>query len=640
MKLYRKMISVLLTAAIIASLSVPVLASDEDITVFYTNDIHTYIDNHLKNENGLSYSKVAALKDSIPGAILVDAGDHLQGTAYGEMDKGMTMIELMNAAGYDLATFGNHEFDYSMTGAMAAVDAAEFSYISCNFCHEADGVPGDPVAESWKMLNVKGKNIAFIGITTPETISSTTPSYFMDEAGNFIYGFHRNKDGSALYDIVQKNIDEVEAAGADYIIALGHLGIDPSSAPWTSHELIANTEGLDAVIDGHSHTTVPMESVANKNGDMVVLTQTGSYLNTVGKMTISSEGILTELLTGDDLAELKPDMEVKTIEDAWIAEMEEELGTVIGYSEITLNNYDENGNRLVRMQETNSGDFAADALYYLFDEMELDVDVAVMNGGGIRNNALRGDLSYYSCKEMHPFGNVACLLTVTGQQLLDALEWASKDLAADGSRESGSFLHISGARYTLDISKPSTVQQDINGIWTGAPTDGYRVKNLQILNKETGKYEPVDLNAKYNLAGHNYTLRDLGGGFAMLKGAVNVLDYAAEDYMVLANYIQSFPVDEETGLPTITEADGYSNVKGEGRITISAEPMAERTEDINDPIVERFYETVKGDSLWKISRSFYGTGTRWNILYNANRDQMPSPDVLKIGQTLMIPDVK
>ncbi|MBQ9091850.1 MAG: 5'-nucleotidase C-terminal domain-containing protein [Anaerotignum sp.] len=640
MKLYRKMISVLLTAAIIASLSVPVLASDDDITVFYTNDIHTYIDNHLKNENGLSYSKVAALKDSIPGAILVDAGDHLQGTAYGEMDKGMTMIELMNAAGYDLATFGNHEFDYSMTGAMAAVDAAEFSYISCNFCHEADGVPGDPVAESWKMLNVKGKNIAFIGITTPETISSTTPSYFMDEAGNFIYGFHRNKDGSALYDIVQKNIDEAEAAGADYIIALGHLGIDPSSAPWTSHELIANTEGLDAFIDGHSHTTVPMESVANKNGDMVVLTQTGSYLNTVGKMTISSEGILTELLTGDDLAELKPDMEVKTIEDAWIAEMEEELGTVIGYSEITLNNYDENGNRLVRMQETNSGDFAADALYYLFDEMELDVDVAVMNGGGIRNNALRGDLSYYSCKEMHPFGNVACLLTVTGQQLLDVLEWASKDLAADGSRESGSFLHISGARYTLDISKPSTVQQDINGIWTGAPTDGYRVKNLQILNKETGKYEPVDLNAKYNLAGHNYTLRDLGGGFAMLKGAVNVLDYAAEDYMVLANYIQSFPVDEETGLPTITEADGYSNVKGEGRITISAEPMAERTEDINDPIVERFYETVKGDSLWKISRSFYGTGTRWNILYNANRDQMPSPDVLKIGQTLMIPDVK
>ena len=636
MKLHKKLISVLLAAVMISSLTVPVLAADDDITVFYTNDVHTYIDNQLDNENGLTYSKIAALKDSVPDSILVDAGDHLQGTAYGQMDKGMTMIKLMNASDYDLATFGNHEFDYSMSGALAAVEAADFDYISCNFCHEENGVIGDTVTEAWKMMNLNGQDIAFIGITTPETITSTTPSYFMDEEGNFIYGFYRDEDGSALYDVVQKNINEAKAAGADYIIALGHLGVDHSSSPWTSRELISNTEGLDVFIDGHSHTTVSMETVADKNGNMVVLTQTGAYLNTVGKLTLSEDGIISELLTGEDLAELKPDTEVKAIEDEWIAEIEKELGAVIGYSEVSLDNYDENGNRLVRKQETNSGDFAADALYYFFDAMDLDVDVAVMNGGGIRNNALTGDLTYYSCKEIHPFGNVACLLTVTGQQLLDALEWASKDLVVDGSAESGSFLHISGAKYTLDISKPSTVQQDVNGIWTGGPTDGYRVKNLQILNKETGKYEPVDLNAKYNLAGHNYTLRDLGGGFAMLNGAVNVLDYAAEDYMVLANYIQSFPVDEKTGLPTITEEDGYSDVKGSGRITISTEPIAEKT----DKIVERFYETVKGDSLWKISRSFYGTGTRWNILYHANKDQIPSPDMLKIGQMLLIPEVK
>lgn len=307
---------------------------------------------------------------------------------------------------------------------------------------------------------------------------------------------------------------------------------------------------------------------------------------------------------------------------------------------MTLDNFDENGSRLVRKQETNSGDFAADALYYLFDEMDMDVDVAVMNGGGIRNGAVTGELSYRTCKEIHTFGNVACLLTVTGQQLLDALEWGSKDLIADGTVESGSFLHIAGAKYMLDISKPSTVQQDRNGIWTGAPTDGYRVKNLQILNKETGEYEPVDLDAKYNLAGHNYTLRDLGGGFAMLEGAVNVLDYVAEDYMVLANYIQSFPVDEETGLPTITAADGYSDVKGEGRITIRTEAVAEENTETTESVVEKFYEAVKGDSLWKISRSFYGTGARWNILYDANKEQMPSPDVLHIGQVLLIPEVK
>ncbi|MBQ7102487.1 MAG: 5'-nucleotidase C-terminal domain-containing protein, partial [Anaerotignum sp.] len=410
--------------------------------------------------------------------------------------------------------------------------------------------------------------------------------------------------------------------------------------PWTSKDLIANTEGLDALIDGHSHSTVPMEVVSDKNGDAVVLTQTGSYLDTVGKMTISKTGITTELLTGEDLAGLTPDAEVKNIEDEWIAEIDEELGAVIGYSEVVLDNHDEFGNRLPRKQETNSGDFATDALYYLFEDMGMDVDVAVMNGGGIRNRAITEELTYYDCKEIHPFGNVACLLTVTGQQLLDALEWGSRELRADGMLESGSFLHVSGAKYTLDISKPSTVRQDANGIWSGAPTEGYRIKNVQIYNKETGKYEPIDLNAKYNLAGYNYTLRDLGGGFAMLNGAVNVLDYVAEDYMVLANYIQSFPVNAETGLPTITAADGYVDVKGAGRITISREPVTESAADKTDAMAECFYETVKGDSLWKISQSFYGTGTRWSILYNANKNQMHSPDVLKIGQLLLIPEAK
>ena len=640
MKQHNKLISILLAAAMTASLSVPVLAVDKDITVFYTNDIHTYINNAVDDANGLTYSKVAALKDSIPEAILVDAGDHLQGTAYGEMDKGMTMIDLMNAAEYDLATFGNHEFDYGMQRTLTAIDAAEFEYISCNFTHEENGMAGKAVANGWKMVEAKGEKIAFIGITTPETITSSTPKYFMDDAGNFIYGFHRDADGSALYNVVQKNIDEAKAAGADHIIALGHLGVDPSSVPWTSRALIAATEGLDAFIDGHSHTTIPMEAVKDKNGDTVILTQTGSYLDTIGKMTISAEGIRTELLTGEDLAGLKPDAEVKALEDAWIAEIEGQLGQVIGYAEVTLDNYDENGKRLVRMQETNSGDFAADALYDLFDEMDMDVDIAVMNGGGIRNNALTGELSYNSCKVMHPFGNVACLLEVTGQQLLDMLEWASKDLTAEGTSESGSFLHVSGAKYTLDLSKTSTVQQDVNGIWTGAPTAGYRVKALQILNKETGTYEPVDLQAKYRLAGYNYTLRDLGDGFDMLKDAVNVLDYVAEDYMVLANYIQSFPVDEETGLPTITAADGYDNLYGEGRITIRTEASAaEKAEETTktESVVERFYEAVKGDSLWKISRSFYGTGTRWQVLYDANRGRLPSPDILQIGQKLLIP---
>ena len=541
------------------------------ITVLYTNDIHTYI------TKDLTYAKVAAYKDSLENVLLVDAGDHIQGTAYGSMDKGATIARLMNAAGYDLATLGNHEFDYGMDGAMAAIEAADFPYVSCNFYHEENGVAGESVLDSYKVFEVGGVKIAFVGITTPESFTKSTPAYFQDENGNYIYGIAGGADGQALYDAVQTAINAASAE-ADYVIALGHLGVDPSSEPWTSKEVIANTTGLDAFIDGHSHTTVPMEEVADEAGNTVILTQTGSYLDAVGQMTIAADGTITaKLLTAEDLAEVTPDAEVKAIEDAWVAEIDAQLGEVIGYSQVTLNNYDAEGNRLVRKQETNSGDFAADALYYLFEAKDLDVDVAIMNGGGVRNEAITGEISLQTCKNMHTFGNVACLQTVTGQQILDALEWGARGVApADQpTEEIGGFLHVSGLRYTINTAIPSTVQQDDKSVWTGGPTGAYRVTNVEVLNKETGAYEPLDLTAEYNLAGYNYTLRDLGDGFAMFEGAVNVLDYVMEDYMVLANYVESFPVDEATGLPTIPADSQYAEVTGNGRITIVNEPVAQ-----------------------------------------------------------------
>lgn len=541
----------------------------EAAVVYYTNDIHSYIDNHLDEEPGLSYARLAALKQSTENALLVDAGDHLQGTAYGGMDNGATITALMNAAGYDAATLGNHEFDYGMAGCMAAVEAADFPYVSCNFRHEADGAMGETVLDSFVMLKAEGRKLAFVGITTPETITSSAPSYFQDDAGNYIYGIDGGDDGAELYAAVQSAIDDAKAAGADYVIALGHLGVDASSGPWTSRNLIANTVGLDAFIDGHSHTTIEMEAVADKAGNTVILTQTGSYLNAVGRLTIGSDGkIVTELLSAEDLADIAPDETVSALEDAWIRQVNDLLGEVIGYAEITLDNYAADGSRLVRRQGTNTGDFAADALYHLFDAKGMEVDVAVMNGGGIRNEAITGELTYLSCKEIHTFGNVACLLQVTGQQILDALEWGSKGITADGSGENGSLLHVSGLKYTLDLTLDSTVQADEKDVWTGPPTKGYRVRDVLILNRDTGEYEPLDLNAEYNLAGYNYTLRDLGGGFAMLNGAVNVLDYVAEDYMVLADYIRSFPVSAATGLPTIGMGCGYDEVGGSGRIAV------------------------------------------------------------------------
>lgn len=290
----KKAFAVFLALIIAVTLAAPaVAASGGEIVVYYTNDIHSNIDNAVDGETGLSYSKVAALKASTSGALLVDAGDHIQGTAYGGMDNGETVVALMNAAGYDAATLGNHEFDYGMEGCMAAMDAAEYPYVSSNFRYVKNGVDGDLVLDSYVMLESRGKKIAFVGITTPETITSSAPAYFQDSAGNYIYDMDGGADGSALYEAVQTAIDEAEADGADYIIALGHLGVDPSSGPWTSRNVIANVTGLDAFIDGHSHTTMEMEFVADEDGNAVVLTQTGSHLDAVGMLTISADGTVT-----------------------------------------------------------------------------------------------------------------------------------------------------------------------------------------------------------------------------------------------------------------------------------------------------------------------------------------------------------
>ena len=582
-----------------------------ETTILYTNDVHTYIDGDIR------YSDVAALKDAL-GAILVDAGDAVQGTAYGSMDKGKTIIDLMNAAGYDLATLGNHEFDYGMDGAMNVMDWANFDYVSANFRHEKDGLVGDPVLAPYKVIENGGRKIAFIGITTPEAFTKSTPAYFQDANGKYIYAISGGTSGADLYEAVQKAIDAASAE-ADYVIALGHLGVDESSKPWTSEEVILNTSGLDAFIDGHSHTSMETQYVYDKDGNIVTLTQTGEYLGAVGQLTIAADGtISTSLLTAEDMTDITPDAEVKAIEDAWIAELDTKLGAVIGTTDVVLDNYDADGNRLVRTQGTNTGAFTADALYYLFDNMGLDVDVAIMNGGGIRNTAVTGELTYKTMKNIHTFGNVACLQTVTGQQILDALEWGARQ-APDV--QVGGFLHTSGLKYTIDTSITSTVQMDEKTVWTGAPTGEYRVKDVQILNKVTGKYEPIDLTAKYNLAGYNYTLRDLGDGFAMFSGAVNVLDYVMEDYMVLANYVASFPVDETTGLPKVgaTTLGGiavdYADETTWNRITILKSEAQEQT-DFSVGGLDNNLWTTKYGNLYcdRSASSFADGGFTWGDL--------------------------
>lgn len=570
---------------------------NKDIAVLYTNDVHTYID------GALSYDVIAALKtelqDEYAHVLLVDAGDHSQGTAYGSMDSGETIIKLMNAAGYDAATLGNHEFDYGMGGALNIIDLAEFPYLSCNFYNMKDGARLDNVVDSYKIFECGDERVAFVGITTPETFTKTTPAYFQDDEGNYIYGIAGDHDGAALFADVQSAIDSAENEGATRIIALGHLGDEEIAEAWKSSDVIANVTGLDAFIDGHSHSVVEGKKVTDADGEEVVLTQTGEYFERIGLMVIDGETgeITTDFIeyieltepavdedgeeydkvvgyefTSDlyDGKEICSDEDVAKIKNDWMTEVDDQLGQTIGSASVTLDNY-AGEDRLVRIQETNTGDFTADALYYLFDEMEMDVDVAIMNGGGIRNTAVTGDLTYKVCKDIHTFGNVACLQTVTGQQLLDALEWGAISV---GTAENGSLLHVAGITYKIDTTVEPTVSQDEFGVWTGAPTGSYRVHDVMVYDKEAQEYKPLELDAEYNLAGYNYTLRDLGGGFAMLEGSVNVLDYVMEDYMVLANYVQAFEnaTVDAANSPLLKKYGAmlldYSDVNGSGRIEI------------------------------------------------------------------------
>ena len=544
-----------------------------DVTILYTNDVHTYIDNKSPKP---TYAAIAALKKSIEDTgrdvLLVDAGDHIQGTAYGSMDDGATIIELMNEAGYDLATPGNHEFDYGMARAKAVIQEADFPYVSCNW---VDLRTGFNVLPSVKFFFVGGRKIAFVGVTTPETFTKSTPAYFMNDAQTrYIYDILGGEDGQKLYDAVQKAIDKAEFWGADTIIGLGHLGVDPSSSPWTSEEVIAHTHGFTAFIDGHSHTVMANKQVTDASGKAVTLTQTGSYFKNIGKMTVGADGtITTELIdTYEGL-----DAAVAATASNWISAVDDMLGEeiAVGDTKFYIND-PATGKRRIRSGETNLGDFVADGIYTYFNEIEeLHCDIAIMNGGGIRTDVEAGPWSFKTCKTVSPFGNVACLMSVTGQQIQDALEFGARFAGAEG-KENGGFLQVAGARYTIHTGTPNTVQTNDKNVWTGSAATP-RVSNVEIYDKTTGTYKPLDPNATYALAGMNYTLRNLGDGFAMFDGATLIKDYVSEDYLVMSSYAAMFGGVDANGLPHLASANSpladypgyllnYEDPYGAGRI--------------------------------------------------------------------------
>ena len=660
MKKSGKIISFIIAFSMICPISIPAAQNtpdtNDEIAVLYTNDVH------CTSDDGMSYAAIAQYKSEMEeiygsnNVTLVDVGDAIQGGVLGAMSNGSWIIDIMNEVGYDLAVPGNHEFDFGVDTFMDIVkNQAQFPYISCNFLNSE----GNMLLDGYKIVSYGEIDVAYVGISTPETITKATPIYFQDENGQYIYDFCRGDNGAELYEQVQKNVDEARNNGADYVIALGHLGEEPQSSPWMSTEVIANTRGIDALIDGHSHTVEPSKTVKNADGEDVLLTQTGTKAQYIGKLVIESDGTMSSELIELSGVSGSSDLYnyVKTVVEGIQAQYMSKTEQVVAKSDVDLLMKDPvTGYYTVRFEETNLGDLCADAYRIM-----LDADIGWVNGGGVRENILSGDITYGDIIAVHPFGNMICLAEVSGQQILDALELGSMLAGEDAD---GGFLQVSGIKYTINTAIKSSVQLDNEGNFVSVAGDR-RVSDVQVLNKETGEYEPINPAETYTLATHNYMLKNGGDGYTMFgKDNINILkDEVMVDSEVLINYIADVlggVVSEEYAQPqgrisivnvaeeqndasVSTETDEISNENTqitEDKINDIEQPTPENNNYSSNTSSYTTYTVSKGDSLWKISREEYGSGVFWTLIYDANKDTIENPNDIWEGQTINIPVVK
>ncbi len=495
--------------------------------ILCTSDVHCGVD------QGFGFAGLSQVRDTLEAqgyeVILIDDGDAVQGEPMGAFTKGEAIVKLMNTVGYDVAIPGNHEFDYGMDRFLELTKMADYPYISCNFNRK-----GELVFEPYLIKEVGGVKIGFVGITTPETISSSTPSYFMDESGEYVYGFMGEDTGEELYDAVQKAVDAARSAGAEHIYVMAHLGNEAKCEPWTYADVIAHTNGIDVFFDGHSHDT-DIIKMKNKDGEEVTRVAVGTKMSHIGYSRINADGKIdstgswnwSNKLSAPELLGIQND--VKDSVDAQKANYSAILDEVVAKSDVELTIYDpveknENGNpiRMVRRAETNLGDLVADAY-----RSQMGTDVAIANGGSIRVNIDKGEITYGNILKVHPYGNMMSVVEVTGQNILDALEWG----AAEVPGENGGFLQVSGMTYEIDSSVDSTCTKDENGMFAGVK-GARRVKNVRI-----GE-EPIDPKKKYTLTTNNYTMFEHGDGFTMFDDAKVIEDSTRLDNQVLIDYIK------------------------------------------------------------------------------------------------------
>lgn len=495
----RLLLIIIALAMLIFNIEIPSFAKDqEEIVILYENDVHCEIYGYLslsalRNELKQEYEHVG----------IVSSGDFLQGGSYGSISKGEYIVRIMNLVGYDAIAIGNHEFDYGLERLFELTDMLETKPLSANFMKIGEGECFEP----YSIVTYGDVKIAYIGITTPGTPEKTSfPTQFEDENKNPIYTF--NKDNMAA--VVQKNIDKARAEGADFVIALSHLGDNEND--YTARALVSEIVGLDVVLDAHSHSVIESDTLIDKEGNAVVYSSTGTKFENIGKLVISGDKITTELISLESYTETDPVLYEGIVQIN--AEYGEIANKKIADSAYDLITEDADGNRIIRNSETNLGNLIADAFRTV-----LGADISYFNGGGIRTDIKAGEITYNNLLNVVPFSNTGVVVEVDGATVLKMLNVAVEAWP----EEDGSFPHISGITFFVNT--------------LGEPGD--RVYNAKILNSETGKYEALELDKKYTIASINFILLEGGGGMDMFEGARVVNDTGILDIHILESYIAS-----------------------------------------------------------------------------------------------------
>ena len=512
----------------LVSFLLPVACSDEKtenttpdlpskpIVILYENDVHCAVDGYP-----LLVSVRKECQNTTDYVSTVSCGDFASGGIVGAISKGEQIVKIMNYVGYDAIALGNHELDYGITQMFNITDSLNAPVLCANLKNiQTDEYP----YPAYHIVSYGDVDIAYIGFTT--TTSGTVTS-LSDEQGNPLYSFMRED----FYDNAQHYIDEARGNGADYIIALSHLGDSQTDGMHpSSTNLIANTTGLDAVIDGHDHHTIEEQFINDKNGKPVLLTSSGSNFQYVGKLTIDTDGGIRSTLVSTDNGGIVPDNNTVQFVNKIKDEVESLGNFVIGNSEVNLTINDENGKRIVRKQETNIGDFCADAFRAF-----TDADIALVNGGGIRANMNQGEILFNDLYNVMPFGDMIATGGITGEQLLDVLEYAVSYLPA----EAGVFMQVSGLRFKINPDIPSPAAMDsVSQMFSHIKDGERRVSDVEILDKQSGEYRDIELSREYTMATLDYLILELGGS-GIFKGVEPHSTYYGADIEILRSYLEN-----------------------------------------------------------------------------------------------------